>query len=214
MRRSLPLCGRPISSTRSPWSLRSISSRKLTTAGRSMLEAMRKAPVKSGDTMSSAPTCRILSTKRTSWQRATTRAPELSCFAESVMTRFLLSSPVTAKTPAARCTPAGAGGHVDHLAVADGGDGDERHVGAVEQRRLAGAHLPVAGGADEHDDHEGEQRVAERVISALGGLAVGMLHGSIVSASAGSGEARFILHEPRGARVRGRRRVPAGAGGT
>ncbi len=71
-----------------------------------MLEAMRSPPVKSGETMASAPTRFSFSMLRTSWQRATTRTPGFICLAVSVISRFLPSSSVTAKTPAARCTPA------------------------------------------------------------------------------------------------------------
>src|SRR6185369_8157025 len=38
------------------------------------------------------------------------------------------------------------------------------HVGAVEQGRLAAAHLPVARRAHRHDDEEGDGRIAERPV--------------------------------------------------
>lgn len=58
-------------------------------------------PVKSGETIASAPALRSFGILRTSWQRATTRTFGFSCFAVSAIIRLRLSSPVTANTPSA-----------------------------------------------------------------------------------------------------------------
>ena len=79
---------------------------KLTTCGRTMADAMRMPPVKSGDTIASAPARLALSELRTSCSLATTRAFGLSSLTDSDTIRLWLSSPVTAKTPAAANTPA------------------------------------------------------------------------------------------------------------
>ncbi|MNY50465.1 hypothetical protein D3C86_1859690 [compost metagenome] len=58
-------------------------------------------PVKSGETMASAPALRIFSILRVSWQRATMRTSGFNCLAVMTIIRLRESSPVTAKTPLA-----------------------------------------------------------------------------------------------------------------
>ena len=56
---------------------------------------------------------------------------------------------------------------VDDLAVADGGDGDERHVKAVEQRVFLAADHAIACGADGEDDDHDDDRPQQAGVQAV-----------------------------------------------
>ncbi len=131
-----------------------------------MLEAMRMPPVKSGETMSSAPTSLSFSILRTSWQRATTRAAGLRCLAASVMSRFLPSSPVMANTPAACLTPARTQDVVVRcVAVQDG----NRRIALAERRDrihglVHGDELALGGDQLVHDIGADPAHAADDVV--------------------------------------------------
>jgi len=85
---------------------RSIVSRKVTTVGRIISEAILKPPISVGETTAVAPAFFIFSAFILLWQLATTFMFGLICRAERLMTRFLLSSSIAAKRPLAFSIPA------------------------------------------------------------------------------------------------------------